>query len=135
MTWHYLWFFGDTYHHLKWWVWLFGYLGSIKNTNPAGPDEKLSYPHPTSRSCPDSGILVALLSHLACRLDGGIRVSYEGLLCYLCFCTTLVSMLPKFNLLLENSNRIIKHSVKWIFNIIDIDILNYNKKYIGIMNF
>ena len=72
-------------------------LGLI-NTNPAGPGEIVFYPHPSTRSCPDTENPIESSIPLdAQSLWRVVRFSTKVHMCYQCFYSTLASMLPKLN--------------------------------------
>ena len=77
----------------------FVYLGS-ENTSPVRPVESISSPYPTSGSSPVSGNVnrsTVLFGAQGCwRVQ---RSSTKIHICYLSFCSTLTSMLLKFNLI------------------------------------
>ena len=83
---------------MVWWICWFGYLGST-NTNPTIPCENVSF------SSPHSWVARLIKYKWKCYwLDaqGSLKclvISYEAYMCYPCFCSTLDSMLPKFNLI------------------------------------
>ena len=86
----------DAYHHPAWWLERFYYQGWKYQSSES--NENVSSPHPTSRSSPNINIQVDPQSHLMRGLAEGFKVPLWNVhMIHLCFYSTLVSMLPKFN--------------------------------------
>ena len=93
-----LWYIGDAYHHLVWWVRLFRYLSSENNSHTR-PDKNVSSPYHTSRSNPEAGNSCESTCSLGAQARRRVqRFLTRAHICYLCFWSTLASILSKFNL-------------------------------------
>ena len=87
---------GDVYHHLVWWVRCFEYLGS-ENTCPQDLVICM-FSTSTFMSSPEAWNLSRLTISLG--VQARFRVQWfltKFRMCYLCLCSTLASMFPKFN--------------------------------------
>ena len=83
-------------------------LLGLKNSSPAVNAEKVSYPHPTSRSYPDAEIQAGPQSHLVRKLVGEFSVPYKSLYVPSLFLLkTRLHVTKKINYLLINLNYIL----------------------------
>ena len=69
-------------------------LRFLKNTSPSEPSENISSLHPTSKGSPDVGNLSGPTIPFGALARWTVQLSPTKVhMCYLCFCSTLASML------------------------------------------
>ena len=96
LSWHNLWFIGNTYHHLVRWFWHYRNLDYVKYQS-CSTWWNVSSQHLTFMSIPETGNSTgSTISH---SVQGSLKGQWSSPRVHMChryFCSTLASMLPKF---------------------------------------